>query len=137
MSIECKIPPDLVLLLLSREILGGFPEEIGVTSSEVAESGELLVNGSLELEVSHDAAGSEIEVSEDDVNQINIGVALSDGSEGVHIDRDGVGESDSVSELNHGSSGEASSHKGFSDPSSSVGSTSVDLSWVLSREGTS
>jgi len=44
------------------EVLGSFPSEVGIFSSEMTERGSLSVDGSLKVEFLDDHTGSEVEV---------------------------------------------------------------------------
>lgn len=125
-----------LMLLLVGQILGGFPGEIGIVSTEVTESAQLAVDGSLEAELLDDHTRSEVEVLVDDDLEVVVSVAFSDGSVGVNVDGDGVGDTDTVSDLDEGSLGETSVDQTLGNPSGGISSGSVDLSWVLSGEST-
>ena len=56
------------------------PGEVRVASTEVAESSSLLINGSLEIELLDDGAGSEAEVFLDDAHKVVISQALLDSA---------------------------------------------------------
>lgn len=68
--------------------------------------------------------------------EIQISVALSNSVIRVDIDRERLSNTNTVSNLDEGSLAETSMDEGLSDPSGSISSRSVDLSGVLTREGT-
>jgi len=119
-----------------RQILGFLPEELLLVSSEVAEGTGLPVNGLLELQLLDEHTGSQIEVSDDDISQVIISESLNDGAVRVDVDGQGLGNSDGVGNVDQTSLAEAVGNQRLGDPSGSVGSRSVDLGWILSREGT-
>lgn len=124
------------MLLLVGQILGGFPAEIGVVSTEMAESAQLAVDGSLEAELLDDHTGSEVEVLVDDELEVVVNVAFSNGSVGVDVDGDGVSDTDTVSNLDEDSLAETSVDQTLGNPSGGISSGSVDLSGVFAGEST-
>lgn len=132
-----KLESDSSLFfLLVGQVLNGFPGEILIVSSEMSESTGLLIDWSLQLQVSDDHTWSEIEVSDDDISQVEISQSLSDGSVTVNMDTQWLSNSDRVSDLNQSSLAESVGDQRLSNPSGSVSSRSIDLGWVLSREST-
>lgn len=118
------------------QVLGLFPQEFGFSSTEVTESSELLVDGGLEVQLLDDHTRSEVEVSGDDFLQVVVSVSFRDGSVGVDVDGDGISYTNTISNLDEGSSAESSSNETLGDPSGSISSRSVDLSGVLTGEST-
>lgn len=118
------------------EILGGFPGEVGIVSTEVTAGSSLLVDGSLEVEFLDDHTRSQIEVVGDDFLEIQIRVAFSSSVIRVDVDGEGLSNTNTVSNLDEGSLAETSMDEGLGDPSGSVGSRSVNLSGVLTGEST-
>lgn len=89
----------------------------------------------LEIELLDDDTGPQVPVVSDDFNQIEVGHLLA-GTVGVDVDGQGLGDSDSVRELDESSSSETGGDQGLCDPSGSVSGRSVDLGKVLSGEST-
>jgi len=96
----------------------------------VTEVSSLLVDGSLQFEVSLEASGSQVEVLLHDLGELT--VRFLSGSVRVDEDREGLGDSDRVRYLNEGSVGKLSGDEGFGDPSGGVSSRSVDFGRILS-----
>lgn len=88
----------------------------------------------LKVEFSYDNSGSQVPVVSDDLDQLGIGLLT--GAVSVDKDGQGLGNTDSVGQLNQASSSEAGVDQRLGDPSGSVGGRSVDLGKVLSGEGT-
>lgn len=96
--------------------------------------GGLEVDGAVQVELSDNDTRSEIEVLEDDLDKLVRGLLGS--AVRVDIDGEGLGNTNGVRELDKSSSGETSSNEGLGDPSSNVGSRSIDLGVILAREST-
>jgi hypothetical protein len=79
--------------------------------------------------------GAEIPVLVDDGNKLLVGLLASAVS--INIDGEGLGNTDSVGELNEGAAGEASGNQRLGNPAGGVGSRAIDLGEVLSGESTS
>ena len=118
------------------EGLGLLPGEVGVVAPEVTKCGSLLINGALQVQLCDDVARAEVEVISYNADDVSFGAAVSSSSVSVNMDGQGVGKANSVGNLHKGSMAESGSDEGLSDVASVVSSRSVDLSWVLSREGT-
>ena len=119
---------------LKLEFLDLLPSEVRVFASKVTVGGGLAENWALELEVTLDASGAEVEVLGDDIGELSIGHALLDSSVGVNKDGERVRNTNGVRKLNKGSSAELGSNEGLGDPTSGVGGRTVDLGGVLSGE---
>lgn len=96
--------------------------------------GGLEVDGAVQVELSDNDTRSEIEVLEDDLDELVRGLLGS--AVRVDIDGEGLSNTNGVGELDKSSSGETSSNEGLGDPSSNVGSRSIDLGVILAREST-
>ncbi len=116
--------------------LGLLPGEVGVGSSEVAELSGFLIDGSEEVELLDDVAGSEAKVVHDDLDEVLVGHAFLDGAVGVDVDGQRVCESDGVRDLDENSVAEFVVHETLGDVPGVVGSRPVDLGRVLAGEGT-
>ena len=112
------------------------PGEVLVDSSEVTESGGLLVDWSLEVQLLDDVSWSEVEVVPHDSHEVILSQVVLGAAEGVDVDGQWVGETDGVGYLDQGSLAESVGDEGLGDVSSVVGGGSVDLGGVLSGEGT-
>jgi hypothetical protein len=117
---------------LELEGLGLLPGVAGVTEVTVRSGLEVL--RLLQVEVPDDNTGPQVPVVTDDLDQLDVG--LLSGTVGVDVDGKGLGNSNSVGELDEDSSSETGGDQGLGDPSGSVGSRSVDLGEVLSGEST-
>jgi hypothetical protein len=102
----------------------------------VAVLGRLLVDGTLQVEFLDDGTRSEAEVVPHNSGDILVFEAFLVGSEGLNMDGEGIGQSNSIGNLHNNSVAELVSHQRLGDVSSVVSSGSVDLGRVLSREGT-
>ena len=74
----------------------------------MAESGGLLINGPLQIQLLDDASRSEIEIVANDADDVLLGAATFDRAVGLNVDGEWVGEADSVGDLDEGSVTEAS-----------------------------
>jgi len=101
----------------------------------VTVGGGLQVLGLLEVELLDNDTRPQVPVVSDDLDQVEVGHLLA-GTVGVDVDREGLGDSDGVRELDKSSSGETGGDEGLGDPSGGVGGRSVDLGKVLSGEST-
>lgn len=124
------------VFLRSREILRGFPGEIRIVSAEVSARSGLLVNGSLQVEFLDEHTRSEIEVLGDYFLEISVSVSISNSVVSVDVHRQRLSNTNTISDLDESSLAEAIRNERLSDPSGGISSRSIDLSGVLSREGT-
>jgi len=97
--------------------------------------GRFSVDRPLEVEVPDEATWAEIEVPEYDLKNLTIGLSALSSSVGIDVDTEGVGNTNCVGNLDKDTIAEFSSYEGLGDPPGSIGCTAVDLSWVLSGEG--
>lgn len=102
----CLIYTAFRSLLLVAEVFDNFPSGVAVFAAEVSVGGQSSVLGSLELQVTLDAAGAEIEVALDDFAKFLIG--LGSGAEGVDEHGQRLNEANSVRDLNEASLRESS-----------------------------
>lgn len=119
---------------LKLQLSGGLPGEVGVVATEVAARGGLLVDGAAEVEVAGEDTGAQVEVLQDNGEDLRVGAGAS--AVGVDVDREGLGHTDGVGDLDQGAGSEAGSDDGLGDPAGSVGARAVDLGGVLAGEGT-
>ena len=84
------------------QLLGHFPSEVRIASAEVTVGSSLLEDGSAKLEISDDGSRAEVEVAVDNRSDFSISLArsLHAGAVGIDEYRQGVGDADSVRELN-------------------------------------
>lgn len=96
--------------------------------------GRLEVDGLGKVELLDNDTGAEIEVLADDLDELIRGLLRST----VGLDEDGEGLSDTngVGELDKDTAGKAGMNKGLGDPTTNVGSGTVDLGVVLAGEST-
>jgi len=94
----------------------------------------LGVDWSLEVEFLDESTRTKIPVVADDVDELSVGLLLG-GSVRVDVDRQRLGDTDSVRELDNTSAGEAGGDERLCDPSCGVCAGSVDLGPVLAGEG--
>lgn len=118
---------------LELELLGLLPAE-ALVGTEVTVLGSLEVDRLVQVKLTDDDTRSEIEVVADDLDEL-LGVLLG-GAVRVDVDGERLGDTNGVGELDEGTSAEASGDKGLGDPSTNVGSRSVDLGEVLAGECT-
>ena len=116
-----------------------FPSEIRVSSAEVTVSSGLLEDRSAQLKVANDGPRTEVEVILDDHSDLGVSLArsLHAGAIGVYEDGERVRDSDGVRQLDQAAVGKTGGNYGLGSPSGSVGSRTVDLRGVLSRESSS
>jgi len=98
----------------------------------VSVAGSLGVDGLEEIQLLDDDTGTEVEVALD--NGEDLVVRLGAGTVGVDEDGGGLGNTNGVGELDQGTAGETGVDDGLGDPASSVGSGTIDLGPILSRE---
>merc|ERR1719320_1171257 len=103
-------------------------------TSEVTVAGGLLEDGVLQLQVLHDAAGPQVKVLLDNLGQLS--AALRSSAVVEDCDRQRLGNSDSVGNLDEAPLGKTSLDQRLSDPSGGISSRSVHLGVVLSGEST-
>lgn len=111
-----------------------FPGEIRVVATKVTEGSGLLVDGATQLEVTNDATRAEIEVIFNNLQ--NFSVRLDTSAVGVDVDREGLGNTDGVRDLDESALAELGSDEGLGDPTGSISSRAIDLGGVLAGEGT-
>lgn len=102
----------------------------------MSKSSGLLVDWSLQIELSDDVAWSEVEVILDDADQVLISTTILDSAVGVNMDGQWVGETDGVRDLHEDSVGQFVGNERLGDVSTVVGGRSVDLGLVFSGEST-
>ena len=118
---------------LELELLGLLPGE-ALVGTEVAVLGSLEVDGAVQVELTDNDTGTQVEVLVDDLDKLLR--ALLRGAVGVDVDGEGFSNTDGVGELDKGTTGKASSDQGLGDPAGDVSSRPVDLGEVLAGEGT-
>ena len=95
--------------------------------------GGLEVDGLGKVELLDNDTGAEVEVVADDLDELVRGLLR--GAVGVDVDREGLGDTDGVRELDEGTAGEAGGDERLGDPAADVGSRAIDLGEVLAGEG--
>jgi len=125
-----KLPS--VMTCLELELLGLLPGE-GLVA-EVTVLGSTVVDGVGEVELLDNDTGTEVEVLADDLDEL-LGVLV--GSTVVlNEEREGLGDTNGVRELDETAAGETGLDQGLGDPAGEVGSGTVDLGVILSGEST-
>lgn len=81
-----------------------------------------MVDWSLEIKFLYDVTWSEVEIILDDSYEIIIGESLLDCSVRVDVDREWVGETNGIGDLNEASMGETVGNNGLGNKSSIIGS---------------
>jgi len=120
-------------LCLELERLGLLPAE-ALVGAEVAVLSGLEVDGLGEVELLDNDTGTEVEVVADDLDEL-LRVLLR-GTVGIDVDRQRLGDTDGVRELDEGTAGETGGDEGLGDPAAYVGGRTIDLGEVLAGEGT-
>ena len=113
-----------------------FPGEVWVVAAEVYESSSLLIDGSLQVKLLNDVARSEIEVCSHNPDNVGFGAATLDCAVCLNVEGERVGQANCVGDLKEGSIAEASSNQRLGHVAGVVCRRSINLSWVLAREGT-
>ena len=96
----------------------------------------LLVNRALQVQLLDDVARAEVEVLHHDLGDILVGETAHRGTVSINVNAQGVGEADSVGNLNESAVSQLVRDDRLGDVASVVGRRSVDLGWVLAGEGT-
>jgi len=100
----------------------------------VTEGGSLLIDGTTELEVAGEHTRTKVEVIENDLDKLILGLDTS--AVGVDVEGEGLGDADAVADLDEAALAELGSDEGLGDPTGGVGTRAIDLAGVLAREGT-
>jgi hypothetical protein len=117
---------------LELELLGLLPSELLV--GEVAVLGRLVVDGVGKVELLDDDTGTEVEVLEDNLNKLLRGFLR--GTVVLDEERQGLGNTNSVRQLDKAAAGQFGGNERLSDPARKISSRAVDLGIVLAGEGT-
>lgn len=118
---------------LELEGLGLLPAE-ALVGTKVAVLGSLEVDGLGQVQLSDNDTRSEVEVVQDDLDELLR--SLLRGAVRVDIDGEGLSDTNGVRELDEGATAETSGNEGLGNPSTEVGSRSVDLGEILAGEST-
>lgn len=129
--VEYSSPSQRNSLVL--ELLRLLPAEL-LVGTEVAVLGSLAVDGLVKVQLTDNDTRSEVEVVTDDLDELFR--VLLRGAVRVDEDGEGLGNTNGVGELDKGTTAELGGNEGLGDPSSNVGSRTVDLGEVLSGEST-
>jgi hypothetical protein len=114
-------------------LLGLLPGE-ALVGTEVTVLGSLEVDGAVEAQLTNDDTGTEVEVLVDDLNELVRG--LVGGTVGVDVNRERLGDTNGVRELDKSTTGKTSSNQGLGDPAADIGSGTIDLGEILAGEST-
>lgn len=96
--------------------------------------GSLEVDGLGQVELLDNDTRTQVKVVADDLDQLVRGLLR--GAVGVDVDRQGLGDTNGVRQLNQGTAGQTSSDQRLGDPATDVGSRTIDLGEILAGEGT-
>lgn len=118
---------------LERQRLGLLPAEI-LVGAEVTELGGLVVDWPGQVKLLDNDTGSQVEVGTDNINKLLS--SLVGGTVSVDVKGARLSNTDSVRQLNQRTACQLGVHQRLGNPSSKVGSRSIDLGEVLSREST-
>jgi hypothetical protein len=118
---------------LELKLLRLLPGE-ALVGTEVSVLGSLEVDGLVQVELTDDDTRSEVEVLADDLDELLRGLLR--GAVRVDVDGEGLSDTNGVGELDKGTSAKASVDQGLGDPSTNVGSRSIDLGEILTGEST-
>lgn len=127
----------LTFLHLEVQGLRSLPGEVSVVAAEVTVSGGLLHDRAAQVQVADDGSRAQVEVILDNLGDLQVGLTRAGQTSTVGINEDGqwVRHTDGIGQLDQASVGQTSSDKGLGDPTSSVGSGTIDLGGILTREG--
>jgi hypothetical protein len=117
---------------LELELLGLLPGE-GLVA-EVTVLGSTVVDGVGEVKLLDNDTGTEIEVLVDDLDKLLGGLVR--GTVVLNEEREGLGDTNGVGELDETAAGEVGLDQGLGDPAGEVGSGTIDLGVILSGEST-
>jgi hypothetical protein len=118
---------------LELESLRLLPGE-ALVGTKVAVLGSLEVDGLGEVELLDDDTGPEVEVLADDLDKLVRGLVRC--AVRINIDRERLGNTNGVRELDEGTTGETGGDEGLGDPATDVGGRTIDLGEILTGEGT-
>lgn len=96
--------------------------------------GGLEVDGLGKVELLDNDTGAQVEVGADDLDEL-LRVLLR-RAVGVDVDRQGLGDTDGVRELDEGTASKAGGDEGLGDPAADVRGGPINLGEVLAGEGT-
>jgi len=127
----------LTFSYLEVQGLRSLPGEVSVVAAEVTVSGGLLHDRAAQVQVADDGSRAQVEVILDNLSDLQVGLTRAGQTSTVGINEDGqwVRHTDGIGQLDQASVGQTSSNEGLGDPTSSVGSGTIDLGGILTREG--
>jgi len=97
--------------------------------------GRLCVDRPLKIEIPDKTSWAEIEVAEDDLKELTIALSVLASAVGIYVDTEGVCDTNGVGDLDECAVTEVAGYERLGDPPGGVCCTTIDLSWVLSGEG--
>lgn len=121
-------------LLFVGKILRNLPLYVKVVPPEVAEGRELLVLGLRQLQVVDQMARTQVEVPHGDDLEVMVCVALGYGIMSVHVNRNGLGYSNGVRDLDHAPPTEAIGHQRLGHTTGRISPGAVHFGRVLPAE---
>jgi hypothetical protein len=117
---------------LELEFLGVFPSELITTKVTVGSS--LLVDGLEEVKFLDNDTRTEIKVISDDLDKFSL--SLIGGTVGINENGKRLSNTNSIRKLDKSTTSELGVDQRLGDPTSSVGSGTIDLGPILTREST-
>jgi hypothetical protein len=117
---------------LKLEFLGVFPSELITTKVTVGSS--LLVDGLEEVKFLDNDTRTEIKVISDDLDKFSL--SLIGGTVGINENGKRLSNTNSIRKLDKSTTSELGVDQRLGDPTSSVGSGTIDLGPILTREST-
>jgi hypothetical protein len=117
---------------LKLEFLGVFPSEFITT--KVTVSGSLLVDGLEKIKLLYNDTRTEVKVVSDDLDKF--GLRLVGGAIGINKDGKRLSNTNGIRELDKSTTSELGVDQRLGNPTSSVGSGTIDLGPILTREST-
>jgi len=94
-----------------------------------------LIDRPLKVKVPDKTSWAEIEVPENDLKKVAIGQSVFASAVGIYVDTKRMCDTNGIGDLDKYTVAESTSDERLGDPPGSIGCTTIDLSWVLSGEG--
>ena len=93
---------------LPGKVLGGFPDEVGIFTSEMSISSSLAHDGTTKVTIADDTSRTKVKVVIDNLGKLRISrVSLSDSSVGVYENREWVWHANGIRKLNESTLGKS------------------------------
>jgi hypothetical protein len=117
---------------LKLEFLGVFPSEL--ITAKVTISSSLLIDGLEKIKFLYNDTRTEVKVVSDDLDKF--GLSLVGGAISINKDGKRLSNTNGIRELDKSTTSELGFDQRLGDPTSSVGSGTIDLGPILAREST-